>query len=67
EKVEAFQSQMAQAAQNAADGFYEQHSQKDAGVVNVAQTVNFYEPVETPSRVARRVEEANEALGALLG
>ena len=32
----------------------------------VEQTNNFYEPMETPAQVARRIQQTNEELGALL-
>ena len=77
---EAFNAQMARAqeqlastAQAAADAFYREHSQRAEGRADasmppvVNQTVNFYEPVETPSQVARRMEDVNDALGELLG
>ncbi len=71
-QMQAAQEQMASTAQAAANAFYQEHSQRAEGqaasmppVVN--QTVNFYEPVETPSQVARRMEDVNDALGELLG
>ncbi len=36
------------------------------GAPVVQQTVNFYEPVESPSQVARRMEDVNDQLGMML-
>ena len=66
------QEQMAAMAQEAAGTFYRQQSERNQTqsavpptVVN--QTVQFNEPVESPSQVARRIEQVNEELSVLLG
>ena len=58
-------------AQEAAGTFYRQQSERNQTqsavpptVVN--QTVQFNEPVESPSQVARRIEQVNEELSVLL-
>lgn len=65
------QEQMAAMAQEAAGTFYRQQSERNQTqsavpptVVN--QTVQFNEPVESPSQVARRIEQVNEELSVLL-
>lgn len=65
------QEQMAAMAQEAAGTFYQQQSERNQTqsavpptVVN--QTVQFNEPVESPSQVARRIEQVNEELSVLL-
>ena len=55
----------------ATDRFYESRrdtaGQSGAGVAPVVQqTVNFYEPVESPSQVARRMEDVNDQLGWMM-
>ena len=37
-----------------------------SGAPVVQQTVNFYEPVESPSQVARRMENVNDQLGMMM-
>lgn len=63
------QAQMAALAQSAADTFYQEREavkMPEAAPVTVNQTVEFNQPVETPSQVARRMEEVNEALARML-
>lgn len=63
------QAGMAALAQSAADTFYQEReaAQTQATApVTVNQTVEFNQPVETPSQVARRMEEVNEALARML-
>lgn len=63
------QAQMAALAQSAADTFYQEREAAQtqaAAPVTVNQTVEFNQPVETPSQVARRMEEVNEALARML-
>lgn len=55
----------------ATDRFYEGRrdtaGQSGAGGAPVVQqTVNFYEPVESPSQVARRMEDVNDQLGWMM-
>ena len=61
------QAGMTALAQSAADAFYqERQAAQAAPAVTVNQTVEFNQPVETPSQVARRMEEVNEALARML-
>ena len=61
------QADMAALAQSAADAFYDSRQTPQAApAVTVNQTVEFNQPVETPSQVARRMEEVNEALAVML-
>lgn len=63
------QAGMAALAQSAADTFYQEREAAQtqaAAPVTVNQTVEFNQPVETPSQVARRMEEVNEALAKML-
>ncbi len=63
------QADMAALAQSAADTFYQEREAAQtqaAAPVTVNQTVEFNQPVETPSQVARRMEEVNEALAKML-
>lgn len=63
------QAGMAALAQSAADTFYQEREAAQtqaAAQVTVNQTVEFNQPVETPSQVARRMEEVNEALARML-
>ncbi|MDD3336794.1 MAG: hypothetical protein PHI98_14990 [Eubacteriales bacterium] len=67
------QEQMAAISNAAADSFYQGAAERANGGgtaaagVTVNQTVQFYEPVESPSQVARRMEDVNDALGLMLG
>ncbi|NLO84105.1 MAG: hypothetical protein GX096_01545 [Clostridiales bacterium] len=65
------QQDAANAALADTDAFYSAQSgrseERAGGAPTVVyQTVQFNEPVDSPSKVARRIEEANEALGAML-
>lgn len=63
------QAGMAALAQSAADTFYQEREAAQtqaAAPVTVNQTVEFNQPVETPSQMARRMEEVNEALARML-
>ncbi|HPR78868.1 MAG TPA: hypothetical protein PLR69_09730, partial [Candidatus Limiplasma sp.] len=62
------QSAMATQAQNAASNFYSQANANGISTNNVTvnQTNQFYEPVETPSQTARRIQQANEELALSL-
>lgn len=59
ERLQAAQESLAQSALDAADAFSQSRS---AQSTVIHQTVNFNQPVETPSQAARRVAQANEAL-----
>ena len=59
ERLQAAQESLAQSALDAADAFSQSPS---ASSTVIHQTVNFNQPVETPSQAARRVAQANEAL-----
>ena len=55
----------------ATDRFYESRRETgsqsgQSGAPVVQQTVNFYEPVESPSQVARRMEDVNDQLGMMM-
>ena len=55
----------------ATDRFYESRRETGSqsgtgGAMVVQQTVNFYEPVESPSQVARRMEDVNDQLGMMM-
>lgn len=68
-QVAAAQAKIASTAQSAADSFYQAQGQRmqaaqAPAVVN--QTVNFYEPVESPNQAARRISQVNEELAGLL-
>ena len=71
--VQGLQDMAAAQAIAAADAFYQQRESaaaqgNEAGTTVVYQTVNYNQPVETPSQAARRLAEANEALaGQLMG
>ena len=58
-RLQAAQESLAQSALDAADAFSQSRS---AQSTVIHQTVNFNQPVETPSQAARRVAQANEAL-----
>ncbi len=72
EQIQNAQAQTAAIAQAAADSFYQQQAERESaqsasGVPSVVQqTVYFNQPVETPSQVARRMEQVNEELALLL-
>lgn len=68
-QVAAAQAKIAATAQSAADSFYQAQGRRmqaapASAVVN--QTVNFYEPVESPNQAARRISQVNEELAGLL-
>lgn len=67
------QNQLASATNAAAESFYQGYASRLNGSgggsagVTVNQSVTFNEPVESPSQVARRMEDVNDALGELMG
>ena len=71
DQLARMQEELAGSLNAATDRFYE--SRRDTagqsgagGVPVVQQTVNFYEPVESPSQVARRMEDVNDQLGMMM-
>lgn len=71
DQLARMQEELAGSLNAAADRFYE--SRRDTagqsgagGAPVVQQTVNFYEPVESPSQVARRMEDVNDQLGWMM-
>ena len=71
DQLARMQEQLAGSLNAATDRFYE--SRRDTagqsgagGAPVVQQTVNFYEPVESPSQVARRMEDVNDQLGWMM-
>lgn len=71
DQLARMQEELAGSLNAATDRFYE--SRRDTagqsgagGAPVVQQTVNFYEPVESPSQVARRMEDVNDQLGMML-
>ena len=71
DQLARMQEQLAGSLNAATDRFYESRretaGQSGAGGAPVVQqTVNFYEPVESPSQVARRMEDVNDQLGMMM-
>lgn len=71
DQLARMQEELAGSLNAATDQFYE--SRRDTagqsgagGAPVVQQTVNFYEPVESPSQVARRMEDVNDQLGMMM-
>ena len=71
DQLARMQEELAGSLNAATDRFYE--SRRDTagqsgagGAPVVQQTVNFYEPVESPSQVARRMEDVNDQLGMMM-
>lgn len=71
DQLARMQEELAGSLNAATDRFYE--SRRDtagqsgqSGATVVQQTVNFYEPVESPSQVARRMEDVNDQLGWMM-
>lgn len=71
DQLARMQEELAGNLNAATDRFYE--SRRDTagqsgagGAPVVQQTVNFYEPVESPSQVARRMEDVNDQLGMMM-
>lgn len=71
DQLARMQENLAGSLNAATDRFYESRwdtaGQSGAGGAPVVQqTVNFYEPVESPSQVARRMEDVNDQLGMMM-
>ena len=71
DQLARMQEELAGSLNAATDRFYESRretaGQSGAGGAPVVQqTVNFYEPVESPSQVARRMENVNDQLGMMM-
>ena len=71
DQLARMQEELAGTMNAATDRFYESRrgtaGQSGAGGAPVVQqTVNFYEPVESPSQVARRMEDVNDQLGWMM-
>lgn len=71
DQLARMQENLAGSLNAATDRFYESRwdtaGQSGAGGAPVVQqTVNFYEPVESPSQVARRMEDVNDQLGWMM-
>ena len=71
DQLARMQEELAGSLNAATDRFYE--SRRDtasqsgqSGATVVQQTVNFYEPVESPGQVARRMEDVNDQLGWMM-
>lgn len=71
DQLARMQEELAGTMNAATDRFYE--SRRDtasqsgqSGATVVQQTVNFYEPVESPGQVARRMEDVNDQLGMMM-
>ena len=71
DQLARMQEELAGSLNAATDRFYE--SRRDTagqsgagGAPVVQQTVNFYEPVESPGQVARRMEDVNDQLGWMM-
>lgn len=71
DQLARMQEELAGSLNAATDRFYE--SRRDTagqsgagGAPVVQQTVNFYEPVESPSQVARRMEDVNDQMGWMM-
>lgn len=71
DQLARMQEELAGSMNAATDRFYESRRDTDGqsgagGAPVVQQTVNFYEPVESPSQVARRMEDVNDQLGWMM-
>lgn len=71
DQLARMQENLAGSMNAATDRFYESRRDTDGqsgagGAPVVQQTVNFYEPVESPSQVARRMEDVNDQLGWMM-
>lgn len=71
DQLARMQEELAGSLNAATDRFYESRRETgsqsgQSGAPVVQQTVNFYEPVESPSQVARRMEDVNDQLGMML-
>lgn len=67
DQLARMQDNLARDMNAATDRFYqERQAQGQNAGATVNQTVNFYEPVESPSQVARRMEDVNDRLGMMM-
>ncbi len=71
DQLARMQEELAGSLNAATDRFYESRRETagqsgTGGAPVVQQTVNFYEPVESPSQVARRMEDVNDQLGMMM-
>ena len=71
DQLARMQEELAGSLNAATDRFYESRwdtagQSGVGGAPVVQQTVNFYEPVESPSQVARRMEDVNDQLGWMM-
>lgn len=71
DQLARMQEELAGSMNAATDRFYESRQEAEnqsrrSGAPVVQQTVNFYEPVESPSQVARRMEDVNDQLGMMM-
>lgn len=71
DQLARMQEELAGTMNAATDRFYESRRETgsqsgQSGAPVVQQTVNFYEPVESPSQVARRMEDVNDQLGWMM-
>lgn len=74
DQLARMQEELAGSLNAATDRFYESRRETgsqsgqsgQSGAPVVQQTVNFYEPVESPGQVARRMEDVNDQLGMMM-
>ena len=67
DQLARMQENLAGSMNAATDRFYqERQAQGQSAGATVNQTVNFYEPVESPGQVARRMEDVTDQLGMML-
>lgn len=71
DQLARMQENLAGSMNAATDRFYESRRETgsqsgQSGAPVVQQTVNFYEPVESPGQVARRMEDVNDQLGMMM-
>lgn len=71
DQLARMQEELAGSLNAATDRFYESRRENAGqsgagGAPVVQQTVNFYEPVESPGQVARRMEDVNDQLGWMM-
>ncbi|MBE5801690.1 MAG: hypothetical protein E7319_05310 [Clostridiales bacterium] len=68
DELASMQSSVMESMGAAASAFYGGYGERaQAGSVTVNQTVTFNQPMESPGDVARRMEQVNQELGALMG
>lgn len=71
DQLARMQEELAGTMNAATDRFYESRRETgsqsgQSGAPVVQQTVNFYEPVESPGQVARRMKDVNDQLGWMM-